>query len=551
MNDLEPRLRDAGARLRATAPTRQATDAALASLGDVALGDLDTRRSRRWIIGPAVLAAAAAIIGVVVVTRPDEAAIVPADTSTVIGSTVPPPSPAPTTVTPTVGPTTTPGTAPPAPPTLAPTVGTDLGFGVALTTAHADFDGAGGACLTLSTATDSVAGCADGATMGSIDGLPLALRLDGTPYSFFPRGADGASDPELLGGDTAVSACFASAQLPGALVETPACDGDGVGVLGVLPVAPDGTVSWTVTGSEPDLTLELLAAAPDLGARVFRASRPETSEACVIVVARDNSMREACGIPGPNVYGAGPPDAPLVVTADTTAGSASLEPLDAGTLLRTNDCGHLTAGELLAVLPAHGMADALLCGTDVGAVHVPSSLVRQRLGETSWDLLARRADGTWSVSASEVDYTCTSGLAAEVCAALDVFDLGQSPGFPSAASIVGFELALGEGAPLPGRAAIDEIPSVAPAPDLATLAESVATAMRAAAADPDQRFDVVSDSSPIVIRRTNLDDALTATIFVLRAGPVDGGYVVFANGTRAVDVCGRGTTDIEGGVGCV
>ena len=271
----------------------------------------------------------------------------------------------------------------------------------------------------------------------------------------------------------------------------------------------------------------------------------------MIVVARTNSMREACGIPGRNVYGAGPSDAPLVVTADTAEGVASLEPLDAGTLLRTNDCGDLTAGELIALLPAHGMADGLLCGSDVGAVHVASTLGRQRLGETSWDLLARDADGTWTVSASEVDYTCTSGLAAAVCAELAVFDLGQVPAFPSAASIVGFDLALGEGTPLPGRPAIDEIPSVAPAADLPTLADAVATAMRAAAADPDQRYDVVSDSSPIVIRRNNLDDALTATIFVLRAGPADSGYVVFANGTRAIDVCGRGTTDVDGELGCV
>ena len=197
------------------------------------------------------------------------------------------------------------------------------------------------------------------------------------------------------------------------------------------------------------------------------------------------------------------------------------------------------------------MAGALLCASDVGAVHVASSLVQQRLGEASWDLLARSADGTWSVSASEVDSTCTSGLAAQVCAELDVFDLGQSPAFPSAASIAGFDLALGAGAPLPGRAAIGEIPEVAPAPDLATLAESVAGAMRAATPDPDQRYDVVSDSSPIVIRRNNLDDALTATIFLLHAGPTERGYVVFANGTRAVDVCGRGTTDVVGQVGCV
>ena len=431
MNDLEPRLRDAGARLRDTAPTVAATEAALAGLGDVTLDDLDTRRSRRWIIGPAVLAAAAAVIGVVVVTRPDEAAIVPADTTTVV--TTVPPSPAPTTVAPapTPAPTATPEASPPPSPPVPTTLpGIELGGGVVLTESEVDFDGAGGACLTLSTATDAAFGCVDGATMGSAYGQPLSLRLDGTPYAFFPRGVDGAGEPELSVGDTAVSACFAAVDLPGALVENPACAGDGVGVLGVLPAAPDGAVTWTVTGVEGDVPLELLTAAPDLGARVFRAVRPDASETCIVVVARNNSMREACSIPGTSTSAAGTPDAPLIVNADTAAGVATVEALDPGTVLRINDCGDLTAGELVALLPEHGMARALICGADVGAVHVMPTLVDPRFIETSWDLLGRGPDGTWTVSESGVDYTCTSGLAAEVCAELGVFDLAQSPGDP-------------------------------------------------------------------------------------------------------------------------
>ena len=219
MNDLEPRLTEAGARLRDTAPTAASTEAALAALGDVRLDDLDTRRSRRWIIGPAVLAAAAAVIGVVVVTRPDEAAIVPADTTTVV-TTVPPTSPTPTTPTLTPTPTPTPTSAPevsppPSPPAPTTVPGIDLGGGVALTTSNVDFDGAGGACLTLSTATDAAFGCADGATMGSVYGQPLSLRLDGTSYALFPQGVDGAGEPVLTVGDAAFSTCLAAVDLQG------------------------------------------------------------------------------------------------------------------------------------------------------------------------------------------------------------------------------------------------------------------------------------------------------------------------------------------------
>ena len=395
-------------------------------------------------------AAAAAIVGFVVITRPDDAAIVPADTTTVVATTVPQTAPVPTTAVPT--PTVTPETPVPTTAAVPPTSpGTDLGSGVFLTTSDVDFDGAGGACLTLSTATDSATGCADGATMSAAYGQPLALRLDSAPYGLFLRGVDGAGQPELTVGDTAVSPCFAAVDLPGALVENPACAGDGVGVIGVLPTAPGAAVTWTVTGADGDVPLELLSATPDLGARVFRASRPDAAETCLVVVAAGNSMREACGILGSSAYAAGTPDAPLVVTADTSAGEVTVEPLDAGTLLRINDCADLAAGELLALLPEHGMATSLLCGADVGALHVAPMLVEPRFIETSWDLLGRSEDGAWTVTESGVDYTCTSGLAAEVCAELGVFDLAQSPGIPSGASIAGFDLALGEGSPLPGR----------------------------------------------------------------------------------------------------
>ena len=76
--------------------------------------------------------------------------------------------------------------------------------------------------------------------------------------------------------------------------------------------------------------------------------------------------------------------------------------------------------------------------------------------------------------------------------------------------------------------------------------------MRAAATDPDERYEVSSASAPIVIWRNNLDDSVTRTVFVLQAGPIDDGrFVVFANGTRAVDVCGRGTTESDGETVCI
>ena len=176
-----------------------------------------------------------------------------------------------------------------------------------------------------------------------------------------------------------------------------------------------------------------------------------------------------------------------------------------------------------------------------------------RFFETAWDVL-QRSDGTWSVAASEVDYTCTGGndpgIAGDICSLLGVFDLAQMSPFPTVASLDGFVQAVGDASPLPGRDAIEELPAVEPAADMPALAEAVATAMRATMGG-DGTVEVFSTSAPIVIRRSNADDSLTHTIYVLRAGSVDAGAVVFANGTRAIDLCGRGSTTLDGATVCV
>jgi hypothetical protein len=518
MTDLDRRLRHAGARLRDGAPTAADTDAALARLGDVALDDRPPRRRRLWIVAPAVVAAAAAaIVGVVVVTRPDETAIVPGGTTEV-------PAPTSTTIS-----------------------STGLGFGVELETSNENFDGDGGACLTLSTQTDSATGCADGPTMRSAYGPRLSLRLDGAPYTLYPTGAEGQGEPEIVAADD-VSPCVP--EEPGVLTDVASCDSAGTAIVAVLPASPDGTVSWTVLPADGTTSaLELVTASADLGARVFRLAGSPTSESCVLVATRADAAREACGVV-PSVFLAGSPDAPLVLTYLGDERSFTLDALDAGATLGVNDCGDLTAGELLGLLPEHGTVDALLCGGAVGAVRVLPERFEPSVIETSWDLLERGDDGTWSVSESGVDSSCGSGLAAAVCSELGLSDLAQSLPFPSVASIAGFDQAVGEGSPLSGRPAFDEIPSVPPAVDLPSLAEAVRSALHAAQG-LDGRVDVYSDSTPIVIRRTNLDDSVTETIFTLATGTVDSGVVVVAERSRAVDICGRGTTTLEGETVCV
>jgi hypothetical protein len=119
MNEIDELLRDAGARLRRTAPSAAATEAARTTLGDVRVdGSAELGRRRRWIV-PALLAAAAIVVGLVVLNRPPDESIGPVDTTSPAIETVPTtvPSTVPTTV-----PTTTPTSVPTSVATAAPWV---------------------------------------------------------------------------------------------------------------------------------------------------------------------------------------------------------------------------------------------------------------------------------------------------------------------------------------------------------------------------------------------------------------------------------------------
>ncbi len=77
MNDLDQQLRDAGARLRATAPTPEATEDALEGLSDLQIDQHPHRRRRMVTLAAvAVAAAAAAVVGVVVLNRPSDDPVV-------------------------------------------------------------------------------------------------------------------------------------------------------------------------------------------------------------------------------------------------------------------------------------------------------------------------------------------------------------------------------------------------------------------------------------------------------------------------------------------
>ena len=303
MNDLDQLLRDAGARLRDTAPSAEATEAALAGLADVRLDESGlTHRRRLWVIAPAILAAAAVMLGVLVLTRPGDEAITPADTTTVRDAdhargrahhgavTVS----GPVTVPETVPATTDDAT----PVTTAGEEEVEILAGVFLRTTDVDFDGDGGACLTVRTDTTEIRGCVDGPTRRGAYGRPFHFRIDDIPAVLFPAGIDGSGQPELVIASTTPSACSAANEVPGQMIEEASCS-DGVSIVRTLPTTPDPAPSWTVVGAQQQPTgtgVELVAVDEAAGARVFR-----TPPVGGLVALPDRGLprqRGARGVPG-------------------------------------------------------------------------------------------------------------------------------------------------------------------------------------------------------------------------------------------------------------
>ena len=149
-------------------------------------------------------------------------------------------------------------------------------------------------------------------------------------------------------------------------------------------------------------------------ARVFRTAATDQLETCLVVVAIDGSAREAC-IDDSATLLAGSPEEPVVVAYDVTAGTAPASTLDPAAILGASGCVDLTAGALLSLLPEHGTVGSLLCGGDAGAAGQPPILLHTGPPDGAVDILARAADGTWSVADSGTGITCDDGVTNEAC----------------------------------------------------------------------------------------------------------------------------------------
>ena len=214
-----------------------------------------------------------------------------------------------------------------------------------------------------------------------------------------------------------------------------------------------------------------------------------------------------------------------------------------------NGCADLTAGELLALLPASGTAGSLLCGGDAGVAWQPGVLLHTGGPDGAINILARAADGTWSLADSGTGITCDDGVNNEACAEIGITHPSQTAPIPTSATLAAFAEAVGAGSPISGRPA-EELAAIPGARDLQALSDAIVAELEAQGAEPGQVTVTPASESLLIVRRSNMDDSLTHTVFAVYAPTMaDGGVVVTA--ARAVDICGRGTTTLDGETVCV
>jgi hypothetical protein len=377
-HDVDRFLRDAGARLRATAPATVAPVAA---------------RRRRWVL-PATIAtaAAAAIAMIVAVTSGGTETLqqVPADSPpTVVDGTVPSTAPQPVdSSVDTIPPTTSPDETTPAP----------RPAGVAVT--DAGWDGPGSACLVLDA---GVTGCLPGGSVSPTATTHVWVLVDGTAWRISVTSPDGTT-VEAVATTPPAQPCVGDLQFRERAMLAGVSCGSRAALWEVLPDAPTGPPTPEVSSSDGIVALARVPREPDDGAsagwRIYTADLDLGFDGrCTLIVPDARGWYESCDERQPVHPGT------LLVVHD---GEAYLvDPTDGGVVtlgdapLRTNGCDtpvRDVVGE--SVEATDGAVRALSCrGNDASGVIGASWL---QSGPPDGALVTWRRDttGDWLVTDS-------------------------------------------------------------------------------------------------------------------------------------------------------
>jgi hypothetical protein len=375
--DVDRQLRDAGARLRATAP------------GTVEPSPPPVLPARRrWLLPVTLGTAAAAIVAVVIGVasqREDTIEEVPAAPSTVTDTTSPATTPETTVVSQPTAPTTSGSTPPSTAPSTAP-----AGDDVAVT--DVGWDGDGSACLTV----DGVTGCFPGGALTPDTATAFVQPTGGEPWRIDASLDDGEVRAMPTRGESPCGGEVVATHDDAWLTDV-ACGQGGAALWRVLPGEPGGevkdeAVQWS-TGAFVPLkewsrgeTVRVLAGDIGVGSVEVR---------CTFVVPRDDGgWSESCVLSSPAHPGtllAAPGGTTMLV--DPNDGRAEIV---SGVPLRTNGCDQ-PVDDFVPSLDQPVMLGWLRCEGDVATGSFASVFVQHGPPDGGLAVWQRGDDGSWAL----------------------------------------------------------------------------------------------------------------------------------------------------------
>jgi len=323
--DLEQRLHDLGAALRATAPDRPEAARALTTVQEV------PPSQRRWVTPALVAGIAAGVIGLLVwFARPDDAA-----------EPNPPAAPTPSS-----------------------------GRGAEWRISDENWDGRGGQCVTVTSDGEMATGCVE----GNRRLVPLWAAIGDDPIVVEPTSAGYTVGTVTYGGDIE---CNLDGLLPGRLHEV-RC-GSVVQQIRLLPSTPDRDFV-PVGASAGDLQFDPVRVDGVRGVTAYLSRARLGGDQCLVVLADDRAgWREACtDFSAEHNLAIGVGGALWIVHV-STRGTEGISIASAATSASIHGCTE-TMPKILRRLDPSSMVDGLVCSGDSGMVTSPVQLASSWAG---------------------------------------------------------------------------------------------------------------------------------------------------------------------------
>jgi hypothetical protein len=426
-----------------------------------------------------------------------------------------------------------------------------------VTVTDQDFDGDGGACLTVTAAgapagTAGARGCLTGAQIrvgrwaySVVNGTGLGITTDGTTASVTEL-----TDRLALAPGDPTPECMLPIAPGDRLVDVAGCSG-AAAIYALLPAAPAGTSEWATTGwtdlgARPTVRPPAFDTPPDVRVATVTGDVGGAPMHCAaIALGGVPGWRESCAPAGsPRWILAGTGDRPVYVQIDAGGAVVAVDGVDPQRAPQASGCRAILAA-LFAPTPPEVALTGLRCVSGAAITETGRVLV-QRTIEPGITLQRDAGDGTWPIGDQGPTLTCARY--AQTCAAFGAqTELNEAmlPLPPPAvlADYPGSEL---------GDQLLDPVDAteryagVGVAASVDALADAVIASIREAPDDPTQFAPVDHGAPPLVITMTRIpDDAIGGSALAVWYSARPGGVGIDA----AVEVlsCRRGVSSLSDG----